>query len=113
MSDIEPSCWDRCEGMVVPSLCDGDVSNNYWVEGGVCMLDTGGVTKEAVVRTIRMNPTARRDLARVTTCQEIHQLLREVPLDSTVQEDDAMQSEFNRGDCLPYYTIYRGSTTDR
>jgi hypothetical protein len=111
MSDIEPSCWDRCEGMVVPSLCDGDVSNNYWFEGGVCILDS--LRKEQVVKTIRMNPFARRDLARVTTCLEIHQLLKEVPLDSTVQEDDAMQSEFNRGDCLPYYTIYRGSTTDR
>jgi len=31
----------------------------------------------------------------------------------TTQEDDLAQSEFNKADCLPYYTIYRGSTTDR
>jgi len=113
MSDIEPSCWDRCEGMVVPSLCDGDVSNNYWFEGGVCMLDQGGVGKAQVVDIIQHNPQARLDLARVTTCLEIHQLLEQVPLLPTTQEDDLAQSEFNKADCLPYYTIYRGSTTDR
>jgi hypothetical protein len=112
MSDIEPSCWDRCEG-VFPSLCDGDTNNNYWVEGGICMLDTGGLTKAAVIGVIQHNPRARLDLARVTTCLEIHQLLAEVPLLSTIQEDDAQQSEFNKADCLPYYTIFRGSTTDR
>lgn len=110
MSDIEPSCWDRCEG-VVPSLCDGDVKNNYWFEGGVCMLDQ--LHKRQVVDIIQHNPQARLDLARVTSCLEIHTLLAEVPLLSTTQEDDAAQSEFNKADCLPYYTVYRGSTTDR
>lgn len=112
MSDIEPSCWDQCDG-VAPSLCDGDTSDNYWFEGGVCMLDQAGVGKAQVVDIIQHNPKARLDLARVTTCQEILQLLEQVPLLSTVQEDDAQQSEFNKGDCLPFYTVYRGSTTDR
>lgn len=112
MSDIEPSCWDQCEG-VVPSLCDGDTKDNYWFEGGVCMLDTGGVGKAQVVDIIQHNPRARLDLARVTSCQEIIQLLYDIPLLPTAQEDDLTQSEFNKADCLPYYTVYRGSTTDR
>jgi hypothetical protein len=110
MSDIEPSCWDQCDG-VVPSLCDGDTTNNYWFEGGVCILDQ--VSKGQVVDIIQHNPQARRDLAKVTSCLEIHHLLEEVPLLTTIQEDDALQGEFNKGDCLPFYTVYRGSTTDR
>jgi hypothetical protein len=110
MSDIEPSCWDQCDG-VVPSLCDGVTKDNYWFEGGVCMLDQ--LNKGQVVDIIQHNPQARLDLAKVTSCLEIHQLLEEVPLLTTIQEDDAMQSEFNKGDCLPFYTVYRGSTTDR
>lgn len=94
-------------------MCDGDTANNYWFEGGVCMLDTEGVGRAQVVDIIQHNPQARLDLARVTTCQEILQLLEQVPLLSTVQEDDAQQSEFNRGDCLPCYTVYHGRTTDR
>lgn len=112
MSDIEPSCWDHCDG-VVPSLCDGDTNHNYWFEGGVCMLDQAGVGRAQVVDIIQHNPQARLDLARVTNCSEIHQLLEQVPLLPTAQEDDAQQSAFNQGDCLPCYTVYRGSTTDR
>jgi hypothetical protein len=77
------------------------------------MLDTEGVGKAQVVDIIQHNPKARFDLARVTTCQEILQLLKDVPLLTTVQEDDATQSEFNKADCLPFYTVYRGNMTDR
>ena len=77
------------------------------------MLDTGGVGKAQVVDIIQHNPRARLDLARITSCQEILQLLEAIPLLPTTQEDDLTQSEFNKADCLPYYTVYRGSTTDR
>lgn len=106
----EPSCFDRCEG-VVPTLCDGDTTNNYWFEGGVCQLDR--ITKSQFINSIQRSPQARRDLPKITSCFEMLQLLEEVPLLSTVQEDDAQQSEFNRGDCLPFNTIYRGNLVDR
>lgn len=77
------------------------------------MLDQAGVGRAQVVDIIQHNPQARMDLARVTTCQEILQLLEEVPLLSTSQEDDIQQSTLNQGDCLPCYTVYHGRTTDR
>lgn len=101
---------DTCGG---PSstLCDGDTANNCWIEGGRCMLDD--LRKDQVVYIIERNPKARDDLARVTTCVEILELLSLVPLMSGQQEDDAQQSRFNQGDCLPQYTIFRGNTSDR
>lgn len=104
------SCWDPCDEPV-PSLCDGDITNNEWFGEGVCLLDT--MSKNQVIYTIQHNPKARDDLKRVTSCVEILRLLELVPLLPTVQEDDEMQRELNRGDALPFYTIFRGSTTDR
>ena len=93
-----------------PTLCDGDTSNNYWVEGGICMLDT--MTKTQVVYSIEHNPKARDDLKRVTTCEELLELLVHVPLLSTTQEDDEQQKMLNRTDSLPFYTVFRGNTND-
>jgi len=94
-----------------PTLCDGDTRNNCWVEGGICLLDS--MSRAQVVYTLEHNPKARQDLVKVTTCEELLQLLVDVPLLPTVQEDDALQRQLNKADCLPYYTVYRGNTTDR
>ena len=89
------------------TLCDGDTTNNEWFGEGVCILDT--MTKDQIVYTIEHNPKARDDLRRVTTCEEILNLLKEVPLLITVQEDDECQKRFNSADCLPFYNLYRGN----
>lgn len=113
MSDPQnPNGCDPCqtgEGPP-PTLCDGDTTNNCWVEGNVCLLDT--MSKQQIVYSIEHNPKARDDLARVTTCEEILQLLKDVPLLSGVQEDDAQQRVLNQSDCLPFYTVYRGNTNN-
>lgn len=101
---------NNCDGPP-PTLCDGDTTNNAWIEDGVCMLDN--LCKDQVVYIIQRNPKARDDLKRVTTCQELINLLNLVPLLSGEQEDDAQQSRFNTGDCLPQYTIFRGNNSDR
>lgn len=93
------------------TLCDGDISHNAWFTEGVCLLDT--MTKDQVIYTISHNPFARRDLARVTTCQEILDLLQGVQLLPTVQEDDEEQKRLNSADCLPFYNLYRGNCNDR
>jgi len=110
MSD--PNDADTCpEDCPPPSLCDGDTTNNCWFEEGVCMLDT--MSKAQVVYTIQRNPKARDDLKRVTTCEPLLQLLKDVPLLGTQQEDDVQQRRFNQNDCLPFYTIYKGNTNNR
>lgn len=99
-----------CEGPP-PTLCDGDTTNNEWFESGICMLDS--MCKEQVINVLQRNPKARDDLKRVTSCQELHDLVDAVPLLSGVNEDDAMQVRLNSTDCLPQYTIFRGNTGDR
>lgn len=90
-----------------PTLADGDTLDNYWMEGGACLLDT--MTKDQVVYVLQRNPLARQDLKRLTSCQELLALLDEVPLLPTKQEDDRDMALLNRGDCLPFYTIFRGN----
>jgi len=94
-----------------PTLCDGDTSNNCWIEDGVCMLDN--LRKDQVVFIIERNPKARDDLQRVTTCIEILNLLTSVPLLPAKQDDDQQMTRFNTGDCLPQYTIFRGNNNNR
>lgn len=90
-----------------PTLCDGDTENNSWVEGGICLLDT--MSKEQVIFTIEHNPEARKDLARVTTCQEILDLLDQVTLLPTKDADESLMKTLNNTDILPFYTIFRGN----
>lgn len=94
-----------------PTLCDGDTSNNEWIEGGVCMLDT--LCEDQIIYIIQRNHKARADLARVTTCQALLDLLPLVPMLPGTNEDDAQQTRFNQQDCLPQYTIFRGNNGDR
>ena len=110
MSDPN-DCAPECEGPP-PTLCDGDTTNNEWVDGNgsICLLDS--MSLDQVVYVLQRNPKARDDLKRVTTCEELHELVDKVPPLPTKQEDDSLQSSFNTGDCLPYYTIFRGNTNN-
>lgn len=96
-----------CQG----TLCDGDTLNNSWFTEGVCLLDS--MTKDQVIYSIQRNPKARRDLERVTTSEEVLDLLRTVPLLPTTQEDDEAQRRLNKNDCLPFYNLYRGNCCNR
>lgn len=109
MTDRE-GCDETCEESP-PSLCDGDTTNNEWYTQGVCLLDQ--MSKAQVVYTLEHNPKARDDLPKITSCQELLEMLRDVPLLPTTQEDDQDQSRFNQGDCLPFYTVYGGNIVNR
>jgi len=111
MSDQDNPC-DPCDGNgPPPTLCDGDITNNCWFTEGVCLLDT--MSKAQIVYTIEHNPKAREDLKKVTSCEPILNLLNDVPLLSTQQEDDAQQRTLNQADSLPFYTLYKGNTNNR
>lgn len=105
-NDLPPDC-DAIEGQQLPTLCDGDTSNNYWFEDGVCMLDQ--MTPSQVTYAIQRNHQARNDLKRVTTCQDLHDLLDHVPLLNPNEEEDVAQKAFNEGTALPFYTVFRGN----
>ena len=99
-----------------PSLCDGDRTNNIWVEGGnpsigngICLLDT--MTESQVVYSLQHNPKAAADLKRVTTNEALLHLADTVPLLPTTVEEDETQKEMNRHDepgSIPFYAIFRG-----
>ncbi len=88
------------------TFCDGDTTNNYWVEDGVCMLDTLRV--DQVVYALERNPEARADLRRVTSDPELLKMADEVPTLPSKEEEDALQQTHNN-DILPYYTVFRGN----
>lgn len=108
MSD-ETNCDNDCDTHV--SLCDGDTTDNCWIEDGVCMLDN--LCKEQVVYILQRNERARRDLLRVTTCEELLDLANTIPSLPTERDDDKLMRTFNTGDCLPQYTVYGGNTNNR
>jgi len=100
------TCFD--EGTPTPSLCDGDLTNNEWVTEGVCLLDQ--MTPSQVTYVLQRNPKAREDLKRATTCQELHDLVDQVPLLDTREEEDRLQSALNNNaNSLPFYTLFRGN----
>lgn len=99
-------CPEECAE--VPSLCDGDTTNNEWFTEGVCLLDQ--MTPSQVTYVLQKNPKARDDLKRVTTCQELHDLVDEVPLLDTKEEEDRLQTSLNNNaNSLPFYTLFRGN----
>jgi hypothetical protein len=112
MSDPNECDEPVCQEGPQPTLCDGDITNNEWVDGNgsICMLDN--MCLDQVVYVLQRNPKARNDLLRVTTCQELHDLVDKIPLLSGDKEDDRLQSAMNSGDCLPQYTIFRGNTNN-
>jgi len=109
MSD-QDDCNNPCGGPG-PTLCDLYTGGpNEWIESGVCMLDN--LRKDQVIYIIERNPKARDDLKKVTSCQELIDLVDQVTLLPDERQDDAQQSAFNRADCLPQYTVFRGNNNN-
>lgn len=87
--------------------CDRDRTNNVWVEGEVCLLDTLG--RANIVAILQADQRAREDLLRVTSDAELLDLARTVPLLPSESEGDRVQKELNRSaDSIPFYTVFRG-----
>ncbi len=101
MADCNPTP----EVPVPTTLCDRDCSDNVWLEGSCCLLDT--LTESQVVYTIQRNHQAREDLKRVTSNARLLELADTVPSLPTVEEGDRIQSEMNAGS-IPFYTVFRG-----
>jgi hypothetical protein len=84
----------------------------------VSLLDTmtrdfaGCWVTEDVIYAIERNDKAREDLLRLTDCLTLRYLAENVARLPTGKEGDQLMSRFNQGDILPYYTVFRGSTTD-
>jgi hypothetical protein len=95
------------EGTPLPTLCDGYTTGNCWVEDGVCMLDN--LNESQVTYILQKNPQARVDLLKVTTCKELHDLVDQVPLLDTVEEEDRLMTGLNQNTALPFYDIFRGN----
>lgn len=106
MSDHDD--FDDCpeDGGSIPTLCDGNTANNEWFVEGVCLLDQ--MNPSQVTYILQRNPKAREDLKTVTTCEELHQLIDEVPLLDTREEEDRLQKSMN-ANSLPFYTLFRGN----
>lgn len=112
MTHHDHQCFDpndeemsECER---PNLCDGDTDNNYWVEGGVCILNH--LEEDQVVYAIERNDLARKDLLRVTTNEYLHELAARVPRLPTTSEEESLQ-KMNHG-ILPFYTVFNGNFND-
>lgn len=80
------------------TFCDGNVENNYWVDGivdlqrgmrGICSLDN--MTEDDVVYILRQVPQARKDLPLVTTNPHLLRLLDQTSLNKTAFPFDAVQ----------------------
>lgn len=88
---------------VCRSNCDGDTTNNYWVEGQVCLLDTLRV--DQIEYIIERNPFARKDLARVTKNPALLALLDRTkmlpPADNPTKTSVSVNAD-------AYYTIFQG-----
>lgn len=107
----KPECPEPCPEPGTFTLCDGDRTNNRWVENGVCLLDN--LDASQIVFIIERDEDARADLKRVTTCEEILCLANTVPRLPTYREEDKLQSAFNNTpNSLPFYTLFRGNLSD-
>lgn len=89
------------------SKCNGDQTNNVWVEDGVCLLDN--LTDTQVVYILERDEVARADLKKVTTDPHLLNLANTVPRLPTGEFADLLQSEQNRNkDTIPFYSVFRG-----
>ncbi len=102
------SVYDTCiQYATLPSLGDGDLTNNVWVVDGICLLDT--LTVSQVTYVLERSQLAKDDLKRVTTCVDLHCLADQVPLLDTMQEDDRLMKSFGESVPLPFYQFYKGN----
>ena len=87
------------------TLCDGDKTNNVWMEGTSCFLDT--LTEEQIIYILERDYRARVDLRRITTNERLIELSNTVPMLSSEREGDRLQREL-AGPAPAFYAIFRG-----
>jgi hypothetical protein len=95
------------------TLCDGDRTNNVWIDGGdpavgngACMLDT--MREDQVVYVLQRDERAREDLKRVTTNERLLELANTVPSLPKDWPGDAIQDELNPPRQVLLYTNFKG-----
>lgn len=117
MSDEQDKTETGCTcDPVTGTKCDGDRTNNMWVEGGdpalgngICLLDT--MCESQIVYTLQHNRNAAKDLLRVTHDEHLRNLAHTVQILPTGVEADIEQSNINRHNeagSIPFYAIFRG-----
>jgi len=101
------SCDDyTTEETVTPAtLCDLDRTDNVWVEGDVCMLDT--LREDQVIYILQRDEKARADLCRVTSNEHLRELAATVPRLSTERPGDKLQKQGNQN-TIPFYATFKG-----
>lgn len=100
---------DACKSYSNTSLCDGDCEKNIWFVNGKCKLDE--LTFDQVYFILQRNPSAKKDLLRVTTNQELIQLATYSQLIKDPIEDDMRPYRLvnNPAQTLPFYTLFKGN----
>ncbi len=97
------------------TYCDGDTTNNVWVERGewspeavgICLLDT--MSECQIINVVSRNPRARADLLRVTTDPYLLNLAQTTPSLSSEEPADKLQSDVNNNaGSIPFFTIFKG-----
>jgi hypothetical protein len=89
------------------TTCTGDKTDNIWYVNGKCKLDE--LTYEQVWTVLLRNPSAKKDLQRITSDPVLLSLANTTDL---IQDDlDGDQAAANRinGDTLPYYKMIKGN----
>lgn len=106
-----------CECQPKTSKCNGDLTNNVWLERGtggenapgICLLDT--LSERQVIDILERDETARKDLLRATTDAKLLDLARNTKRLTTAEETDLQQKWGNRNEApasSPFYGLFRG-----
>ena len=97
------------------TYCNGDRTNNVWLEGGnhetgeggVCLLDN--MNQDQVVYCVERDDVARKDLKRVTRDPTLLAIAENTPRLDTREPMDVEQSEINNNNfTMPFYQAFRG-----
>lgn len=87
------------------TLCDGDKTNNVWMQGNICQLDT--LTEGEIIEIVQRDPRARADLRRITTNERLIEIANTVPSLPSESDGDRLQREM-AGPAPAFYAIFRG-----
>lgn len=91
------------------TVCTGDCSNNIWFTPGPpgfpgkCKLDE--LTYDQVEFVLSKNPSAKRDLLRITTDPNLIRLANETKMVGSDQQDSERFAERLHRNSLPIYTV--------
>lgn len=103
----------ECPTTTAPATkCNGDRTNNVWIdggnpetgEGGVCLLDT--LQECQVIWIIERDERARADLLRVTDDERLLELGNTIARLPTINSSDAQMKGQNS--YVPFYSVFKG-----